>query len=110
VRLVVRQRRGQQPGQCPRPASRRARDRVQPGRGIPQRRRGIPDIVLGGRRELREAAEPVQFAAIGRHPDPGRGPPRGGQVSGSPAERLQAGPGPLVAGILEEDEQGWQTL
>jgi hypothetical protein len=62
VRVVVLQRRGQQPGQRPRPAGRRARDGVQPGRGIPQRRRGIPDIVLGGRRELRQAAKPVEFA------------------------------------------------
>ena len=71
---------------------------------------GIPGIVLGGRRELREAAEPIQLTPVGRHLDPSRGPPCGGQVPGPPAERLQAGSGPLVAGIFKEVEQGRQTL
>ncbi|HLQ55657.1 MAG TPA: hypothetical protein VK162_15480, partial [Streptosporangiaceae bacterium] len=91
---------GLQPGQRPRPAGRRASNGLQPGCGLPERCRGFADLVLGGRRELRKAAEPVEFAPAGRDPGAGRGRLRGGQVPGPPGERVGLSTGIGMSSIV----------
>ena len=110
VHLVMLQRRGQERGQRPRPASGRSGDGLQPGGGLPQRRRRSLDLILGRDGELREAAEPAEPAAAVPRPDAGRGLPRRSQIWGPPAERRQTDSRPLVGRTLEANQHVPQAL
>ena len=105
VRVVVLQRGGQQPGQRSRPASGRARDRVQSGRGAPERIRDLVNVGFGWNGELSQAAKPVELTSLGRHRGAGRRRPGGGQVPAAPRQRAAAGLGALVVGRLQPRQQ-----
>ena len=110
VRLVMLQRRGQQRGERPRPARGRSGDGLQPGGGLPQHRRRVPDLILGRDVELCESAESAELATAVARPDAGRGLPRRSQIWGPPAERRQADSRPLVGRTLEANQQVPQAL
>ena len=92
---MVLPRRGQQSGQRPRPASRRARDGVQPGRGIAaaaSRTSSSASAVSCARRRSRSSS-PSSAATW----TPVAAPPCGGQVPGPPAERTASALPPIPA-------------